>query len=441
MAKILLLSVPLYDQRLQYEETHPPLGLAYIAAVLERACHQVKVRDMQYLGKWETVTREIGRELEGFSPDIVGITCYTDSRWEALNAIKLIKTKRPEIITVLGGPHASILYQQIMENFPEVDMIVIGEGEYTMLELAQAIDSKGSFYKINGLVFRENGRIIKTDFREVEKCMDNIPFPARHHLSLDSYEICKNYKNHIWQGKPLTEYKYSTITTSRGCTARCTFCATSHFWGNWRGHSAEYVLDEIEILYKDYGIRYFVFNDDALTINKQRMFDICDGIIKRKLVICWVAATRIDSLDKDLLKIMKDAGCYQLGVGIESVDDRLRESIGKRLPRYKMYDVFKWAEEIDFNLVPFLMIGNPCETKETVIATRDFLKNIKYQFISLRIAVVYPGTPLYELAKGQGFIDDSYWLTKKETPYYTYEHSIETLRTMCAFVMGQSDRL
>jgi len=411
--KILLIS-PMIAQ----PKTDPPSGLCYLQACLDKVGYtDSKIIDEKSYEK----VKEI---IENYKPDIVGVSCFTVYRGSSYKLAKLAKEIKPDIKVILGGPHATFMWEQIMKNFDFVDFIVIGEGEITTVEIVKALDKGLPLKDINGIVFRENGKIIKTESRPFIENLDDLPFPSYRDINFDDYAVAKPPEYNTKQRK-------ASIISSRGCIFNCNFCSTTQFWSRrWRARSAKNVVDEIEWLYKDYKIKFFTFFDDIFTTNPQRVIDICKEIINRKLEIKWYTETRVDCISKEMLEWMKKAGCFLVQFGVESGSPTILKNINKKITREQIINAFKLVKEVGMQTETLLMVGNPGETEETIEETKSLIDTVKPDVVIVSITRVFPATQLYELAKQQGFITDDFWLSEKIAPEYTVERNLQKILLM-----------
>lgn len=386
----------------------PPLGLLYIGAVLEREGFDVEIIPSEVLNlKW----KDIEKIVESKKPDIVGVTTTTENRFQSFELVRRAKKVFPSTITVLGGPHVSMAPDDTIRNLPYVDIVVRGEGEKTMVELAKAIMEKGkdSLKKILGISFRENGNIIHNPPRPPIKNLDELPFPARHLIPYEKYNF---YMDVPGEGK----LPAVNLMTSRGCPFNCNFCATPINWGRAvRGMSPQRVLEEIELCIDKYGARAIWFYDDTFNYNPNRVEAICDGIIKRGLNIKWTCELRIDILQKDLLKKMKEAGLYYASFGLEAGSERVRkEIIGKNIDLKHLKNTVEWCKELDIKANCFFIFSHPTESWEEAKETIEIIESLKDDCeISTSILHIYPGTPLEKWAKEHGKLPKDFSWTRK----------------------------
>jgi len=428
--KTLLISPPLYIPtdfhsrkklvRIVKSESAPSLGIFYLAGMLEKQELDVNVIDMFDMS-FEDTEVIIRKE----KPDIVGITSLTDTRFSALTVAKLIKKIDRKIITVLGGSHPTFFPEQMLRHYPEIDYIVLGEGEYTFLELVKAIYEKKGVRNISGIAFRENDSTVITSPRERVKNLDEIPFPAHHFIQWERYTP-SGVDLQDWK---TNNRKYGAISTSRGCPYNCTYCSVIAFWGRqYRCRTPQNVVNEIEILYKQFGVDLIGFNDDIFTLRMDRVIEICKEIVKRKIKIQWTCATRVNFVSKEMLIWMKRSGCSGIYFGVESGSEKILKNIRKNTSIEQILNAFKLCKEVDIPTGMGIMIGNPGENNETVRETIRLMDKINpVGGPGLNILMVYPNTEVYELAKKKGFIDDNYWLTNKAAPFYTAENPLWVL--------------
>jgi anaerobic magnesium-protoporphyrin IX monomethyl ester cyclase len=392
--------------------SNPPLGLAYLAGMLVKNDIDVEIVDGYLVGR-----DSILRKIKEYQPDIVGITCYTPGRDIVFNLSKLIKQEFPNILLILGGAHPSIQWKQILQEFAEVDICVLGEGELALLEIVQ----NKPLHLIPGIAWRKDGKIIKNPDRKLVDNLDSIPFPAWQLLDLKKYPAIGSG---IYNGIDISKEPRIPVIFSRGCTAHCSFCST---WWIWRGHrcrTAENMTDELELLNFRYGGKHFVFEDDAFSADINAAKELCREIINRNLKIAWFATTRVDAVDEELLQLMKKAGCYNISYGIETGSQRLLDLMGKNVTVEVAKETLIATKRIGISTTALLIVGNRGETIETINETVDFLNITKPSNVgSVGGLWILPGTALYQIAKKENLIDDAFWLTDKPIMVYLAEHT------------------
>lgn len=403
-----------------------PLGLGYIAAVLRDAGHDVTLRDPE---PQSLNLSGIRKKLVEESPEVVGITCATPNFGMACQIARITK-QDTDAVTVLGGVHASAVPEMILNNHPEFDIIAVGEGEYTMLDLCNTYNSNiVNLDEVKGIVFRKNGLLHKTSPRPFISDVDKLPFPARDLVDLNKYRL----QVHLDRGKTST-----TMITSRGCPYRCTFCASHLTMGyKFRPHSPEYVVREIEHLIDNYGIELISFVDDTLTIDQERTKQICNLIIDREIDIDWFCFARVNTVSRELLELMKKAGCYCLLYGVESANKEVLKDIKKGITPNQSRKALKISNELGFKTEASFILGNPKDTRETIEETINFAIELKPVIASFNRLVPYPGTEIFEkyyrsklettndnewdnfVPKGVNVVVESKTLSKQDLQRYT----------------------
>jgi anaerobic magnesium-protoporphyrin IX monomethyl ester cyclase len=377
----------------------PPLGLAYLAAVLEKEGIDVSITD----GSRGLSLAQVMDELKEYEPDVVGISCTTPTFLDAIGLAEAVRQAFPQVITVLGGAHVTAIPQEAM--LEEVfDVGVIGEGEVTFLELVQGMEDKRDLDKvdldqINGLAFRRDDQVVMTHPRQRIKDLDSLPHPARHMLPpLSAYRPTPA----SYRKLPL-----AVMMTSRGCPYRCTFCDRGVFGNYVRAHSPERILDEIEELIQRYGAREIRFFDDTFTINRKQVMKVCEMIIERGLRFPWTCLTRVNTVDKDLLRLMKEAGCWQVLYGLESGDPGMLKRLNKGSSVEQNVQAVRLALEVGLGVRGDFIIGTPGETMESLENTLAFTKRVGLDYAHFNKFVPYPGTELYESLVAEGYQFDS----------------------------------
>jgi anaerobic magnesium-protoporphyrin IX monomethyl ester cyclase len=370
---------------------HPPfipLGLGYIAAVLEKNQFPVDIIDCQAL---KLTQEDFKNEISKRQPKIVGVTSTTLTYNSALQVLKTAKETHPNCVTAIGGPHVTFWDENALKECPELDIIVRKEGEQTMLELAQLVETDRPFHDLQGATGRKNGKIIRNPDRAYIENLDELPFPAHHLFPLSSLQ---KYGKVIFP-----------LSTSRGCTFWCNFCSAVRMFGRkYRMRSPQSVVEELEFLHKKYGAVQFTFYDDAFSVDQKRAFKICEEIQKRKLKIMWDCETRVDMVTKELLDEMKKAGCLAVWFGVEAGSKQVLDAMAKGLTLEKTKNAFKMAKESGLMTVASVILGFPEETPETAWETIRFVEEIKPDDVGYYIATPYPGTPMYDYVKEKGWL-------------------------------------
>ena len=431
--KIQLIQPPQFDfgKNRRFLEEGPivtytmPVGLGYLASMLENAGHEVNIVDAYCMkSPWQ----ELEEKIKKFSPEVIGITSLSDQRASCYQLIRLIKSIGSRIKVVLGGHHPTLMFEQILQKFP-VDAVVLGEGEVTMVELVKAWQENKEIDEINGIAFCKNQKIIKTDPREMISNLDTIPFPAYHLIDISAYKGW-HFIDQIFSllGRGTRDYQQASLITSRGCPGKCSFCSVRQMWGpKWRKRSPHNVVDEIEMLYKKYNVEFFVFADDIFSVDQKRVMSICEEILQRGIKIDWGFQTAVKFVSSDMLNLAAKAGCKAVIYGVESASETILKKISKNITVDQIINAFELTKNAGMLTGAYLMVGNIGEDRITIRETIKLLKVIKPDIIVPQILMICPGTELFEIAKSQNFINDNYWLSDLPLPYYTYEHDLYTL--------------
>jgi anaerobic magnesium-protoporphyrin IX monomethyl ester cyclase len=372
-------------QKTRYPQ--PPLGLAMLAAVLEPKGHSVTILDLTCQNLPEIDAAQI---IDKEKPDVVGITAMTSTINSALKIATTIKQTDQTIIVVLGGPHASILPEETLMENPAIDFVVRGEGERTLVELVDALFvNANNFNEILGLTFRGQSGVASSPPRPPIINMDELPFPAFHLLSKGKYRLHPPFGRRS---------PAMPIMISRGCPYSCIFCSKSVFGNKYRHNSPQYVVNQIQSLIDDFGVREIKFYDDVFTLDKKWVTAICEELKQRRIDIPWTCETRVNLVDFDLLKTMHAAGCYMIAYGVESGDQGILNQVGKCTTLNQIDSAFNLTHKARINTVGYFMLGAPNETPCTIQKTIDFAKVINPDFVQFSIATPYPGTELNRIA-------------------------------------------
>jgi radical SAM superfamily enzyme YgiQ (UPF0313 family) len=390
----------------------PSLGVLYMAACLKR--EGIPVRTLPAFALKLDIPG-IVKIVEEEKPSIFGVTVTTENRLEAFDLARAVKRAMPQTMVVLGGPHCMATGQDTLSHIPEVDVVVSGEGERTIVDLARAAEAGGGsveLAKVRGIAYRGDGKIIFTGPSTRIEELDSLPMPAR------EMEDMALYNFHIdvpGRGK----LPAANIMTSRGCPFDCTFCATPVNWGRKvRGLSPEKVIAEIEHVMDRYGARGIWFYDDTLNYNPKRLEKICGMMIERKLGLSWFCEVRVDAMDRRLFDIMVQAGLFHVGFGIESANERVcRDIINKKATLKQALDVIDWCGQSGVIANPFFIFSHPTETWEEALETIRFAESLKGRAMcSMAILHVYPATRLWDRAVAEGKIPADFTWTAKDDP-------------------------
>ena len=421
--KILLINPP-FSRLKGFKDIYFPIGLGYLAAILKENGFTVKIYNAEnpyevlpygwseknvnqtllkisnnYVNNLENedhiVWREIKETIEKYQPGIVGISVMSAKLNSALKVASICKRVYEDCYVVLGGPHPTAQPEETI-RYENIDCIVRGEGEQTLVELCKAISNGNKdFGTIEGLLYKKNGKIIHNRPGELIKNLDELPFPTLWARDLSLYP------------ERYTSDAFGHIITSRGCPFRCAFCEARIIWTRKvRAKSTKNIIKEIKCLMEYYGIKNFYFWDDCFTVNREKVVDLCNKILDEKLKITWGCTTRVNLVDGNLLKLMKNAGCTSIDFGIESGSEKILKLIKKDITLDQVKRTTDLVVKSGLTCNAFFMIGFPEETEDDIKETIKLINGINASRIAFSVFTPYPGCELFEIAKKLGLIPE-----------------------------------
>jgi len=391
--KILLVYPYFLEDRLHAEDVRVvPIGLYYIGALLKENKYDVEVLNWHNVNK---TPQKIEETLKEKKPDVIGFSIVHANRWGAIDIAKIAKQILPEVKIVFGGIGTTFLWKHLLKHFKDIDFAVLGEGEYSFLNLIRCIE-KGKYKgidEIKGIAFQRDGKVVKTSVTEAIQDLDQLPIPSKY-------------------------FEFQHLISSRGCPANCTFCGSPQFWGHKvRFHSPEYFVEQLEQLYRK-GITFFYVSDDTFTMRKDRVILICKMIIEKHLEIAWAAISRVNYINEELLYWMKKAGCIQISYGVESGSERIRNLLNKNIKTDDIKRAFALTTKYGILARAYFIYGSPGESWETIQETIDLIHEIKPLSIIFYILDIFPGTVLYKDFQRRMKVSDDVWLKKIEDIMY-----------------------
>lgn len=410
--KILLIAPPAFTFR-NFRDINPlpPMGLGYLASVVENMGIEVKILDCLIRG-WEneenindTMVRvglsyaDIENYIREFNPDLIGINCQFSKQYKIYHEMfSLIKRVKPNCITVAGGPHVSVCPDEVLKDSC-CDFIIIGEGEESFKDLIIALNESDNFNSIDGIGWKSKEKVNINEKKRWINDIDSIPFPAYHLMDLHLYFGLTS--SHGLRHKK----HFSPIMTSRGCPAKCTFCSAHKVWGRkYRMRSVENVIEEMRILKEKFGIEELMFEDDNVTANAKRAKQLFSSMIEEKFNFVWDTPNGVGvwSLTEELIDIMKESGCIRLNFPVESGSQRvLTEIIKKPLNLNKVKRLIQHCRRIGLDYGMFLVIGLPGETIDDIWSSIRFAAECGCYNPHISVATPYPGTKLFDLCTDQ----------------------------------------
>ncbi len=372
----------------------PPLGAGYLASCIQNKGHTVKILDNSINNLDE---QQFELYLRDFKPDIVGFTTYTFSINVCFKMAAQIKTINPDIKIVFGGPHATYLSKEVMRD-ENVDFIVKGEAEESIVKLLDAFSNKEGYADIKGIVYKDDfGQIIDNGNYPLIKNLDDIPLPAYNLLEMHKYYPSVNRK--------FSNGNFASIITSRGCPYKCTFCSHEMFGSKVRLRSPKNVVREIGILNKEYNVKEFIFLDDTFTTVQSRVFEICDLIVEKNLGIVWSCNTRADHASKELYLALNKAGCKALHIGVESGSQEALDLMKKNITLDQIQNAISLGKKYVGCVTCGFILGMPGDTIENANHTINYAISLNPDYATFTIATPIPGSELFKNAVKKGLID------------------------------------
>lgn len=359
----------------------PPLGLGYIVAYLRSHGISAELVDCTFMKQEKALKR-----IRNTNPTIVGIQAMFSMKEKTMEFADLLR-KDCELL-VVGGPLATSNPEEFIDSF---DVVAIGEGEQTMLELAQAVENHSDFNDIKGIMFKEKGRIVATPARDFAGDLDKIPFPSRELFDNQAY---KNYYSRNFG------YTTTAIITSRGCPFQCDFCSRPIFGNTFRSRTANNIVQEVEAVQK-LGYQRVWFADDCFTLNRGRLMEICEELNRRNIMIGWECLSRVDTVDLSVAEKMKNAGCVQVFFGIESGNNGILKIMKKQATVEQAKKAVHTFKRTGIQVGAFFILGYPGESEETILDTVNFASSLPLDYLSFTFPYPIPGTPLYDRVKNR----------------------------------------
>lgn len=391
--KILLIYPYFIEDRIHVDEIRAmPMGIYSVAAVLKRRGYDVEVFNWYNAHANPEI---IAQTLNAKRPDVIGFSILHANRWGAIEIARIARDINPCVKVVFGGVGATFLWEHFLGHFPEIDVVVLGEGEYTFEKLMRHIgrsDPK-ELKNIGGIGFRDGNEIIRTESAGFIKDLDELPIPAEY-------------------------FAYQYVSSSRGCAWNCAFCGSPKFWeGKIRFRSPDHFVAELEMLYKK-GIDFFYFSDDTFTVKRNRAIEICKKILEKGLAVTWYAISRVNYVDEEILYWMRKAGCIQISYGIESGSEKIRDVLNKRIETEQVRRAFELTTGYGILSRAYFIYGSPGEDRETIRETIDFMDQLRPLSTIFYLLDLFPGTRLYEMFKEKSGATDDIWLNKIEGILY-----------------------
>ncbi|HLC63403.1 MAG TPA: radical SAM protein [Candidatus Nanoarchaeia archaeon] len=389
--------------------TWPPLGILYIAAILLENGHKVQVLDGS---KKDFLT--INKELDKFQPDIIGMNVLTFLWNKVKSWTPNLKQRFPNSFIVVGGTHATVAREKCLEECKSIDGVILGEAEFILADLADALEKKKSLSNVKSFIYKEKDKIkINSEHYERLTDLDKLPFPAR--SLIDIYE-------YIPAAEQYKKLPVANMITSRGCPYKCTFCGSGNTKAYFR--SPQNVLAEFKFLKEKYKVKDIAIWDDTFTLDRQRVLDICKLIRQEKLDIVWSSHSRVNTVDEELLKAMAGAGCWKICYGIESLLQKNLNVIRKGSTVEQNFNAVKWSQKYGIQAEGSFIFGIPGETYEDALQTIALMKKLNPDYMKC-----FPFTPLPGTESGEK-IEEYGTLMSENTDNFTENSVVFTPNSM-----------
>ena len=367
----------------------PPMGILYLATYLSENNFDVSIYDQFARGaSFDDTLKWIKHE----DPDILGFSTITTSGTGITSAeiAKRVKEEiNPNVKILFGNYHATFNDTRILNKYPFIDACIRGEGENTLLEIAEKTEKGHGFEDIRGVSYRSNGRIIRNEDRHLIENIDTLPFPNR--KLLGNVE----YKSEV-EGLDISLGNFATASSSRGCAFQCTFCSSAMFWGRWRPRSPKNIVEELSLL-ENQGYQNLYWVDDNFTISKKRLMELSYLIRKEKIDLNWMAEGRVTQSSRELLTAMKHMGCKIISYGVESGSQRVLDWYNKRITLNQVYDAIKNSKKVGIDVIlANFIVGAPIETREEIIDTFNLALKLDIDFPQFHILGIIPGNWIWD---------------------------------------------
>lgn len=402
--RVLLLNPPLRPEQIagdyvDWAGTYPPMGLCCLAAVLRESGYQVSILDA------EAERLDLERTLDaiaGWAPDLVGISCKSLWVKSADRVARRLKERLPGVPLVAGGHHVTAMPLRSLRDFPAFDVIVVGEGEHTLLELIETWNGGGDLQAVPGLALRVDGEdgIVTTPRRRIGN-LDDLPLPAWDLLP----DIASHYRAPVFQTRAYPVFWWAT---SRGCAGHCRFCDRTVFGNRVTRYSPEYILSMARRLTEQYRFRHIMFDDDNFLINRSHAHRVLDALERARLGFTFTCNSRVDTIDMETLSRLKRAGCWQINYGIESGSQRILDAMDKRITVEQIEQALRLTKKAGIRTYGFIIVGYPGETKETIRETYELIRRCPIDDVGVFSFTPLPGSEIYATIGEHGSFDEDW---------------------------------
>ena len=357
-----------------------PLGLLHVAAALRQHGHPVILRDCAL-----EPLEEVLEAVTAYRPEVVGFSSMRHNWDSTMALIRQVRRALPRARLVLGGPQATCWQEETLSECPELDFAVVGEGERCMVELCEAVEQGGSdLGQIPGLIFRDGQRLVVNRPRSPELDLDSLPLPDYSLVDLRRYRPSVGFYNRL---------PSMNMITTRGCNRRCTFCVAQQ---RVQRRSVERVVDELELMVRQHGVRHVTFYDEGLTFSRRRVLELCRQLRARDLDLTWCANARVDEVDQQVLEEMKRAGCWKLLFGLESGVQKNLDAVGKGTTVQQAFRAVRLTREAGIETFATFLFGIPGETYDEGLQTIEMACRLGLDYAAFLNLVPYKGSQIYD---------------------------------------------
>ena len=380
-----------------------PISLPYIAAVLRKGGFDVKIIDCAAEGIEMDALKQ---DIKAYKPSLIILDTTTPTFFEDAKTVSTLKSMDKSVFVAAIGVHVTVLAKESL-NKSKLDAVVRGEPEETCLELAKAIESGNKLKGVKGISYKAGKSIVTNPDRPLIENLDEMPFPARDLLKNERYTM------------PIYNRPYTLLVPSRGCPFNCIYCTGRHYYGNkCRERSAKNIVDELEEIKNKYNVRDVTMWSDTFTFRKEFVMAVCNEILARNLKINWMCNSRVNTIDLEMLKKMKQAGCSIISFGVESGVQEVLDNAKKGITLAQIESAIKWTREAGIESIAHVIFGLPGETNDTVAKTIEFIKKIDPTYAQFYCAIPFHGTEFHKLAT------KNKWLTTDDWTLFEIDNAI-----------------
>jgi anaerobic magnesium-protoporphyrin IX monomethyl ester cyclase len=379
------------------EETIPGMGVLMLAAVARTRGYDVHLIDAKEQGR---ALEDVSREIAALRPDVLGLSATTISVTNAARIAARVKELVPGVVTIVGGAHVSAIPERTLEAFPSIDYGIVGEGEHSLFDFLERLETGAPVETVAGLAYRRDGKVVANPRAPYIDDLDQLPPPA--------WDLLPDFP-HRFQPSLFSYPKspVASLITSRGCPFSCSFCDRSTSGRKGRMHSVEYIVELCAQL-ESAGVRHVLFVDDLFTVRRDRVVALCNAFLERGFRFTWSCTSHPNLLDLDTMRLMKKAGCWQIAYGIESGSPRILNVVKHEVKIPKMRETLRLTRQAGIRAKGYVMLGHPTEGLDSLAETLEFLKTVELDMCQITKFTPYPGTPAYPTILKHGSFEENW---------------------------------